>query len=792
MSLLLDALKKAAEKKAKKGSDNTQRVEPTDKDQTEKDQTGTLTDESRNIATQHYDKAGVTEAVIMGAAEIEPDRDTKTDEDTDKTVPVYHTETPADESRLSAQQHDDTKAADAVIADSAETEADQNTRVVDTVEMQVPRLDQLELDQLEHDHLDQHQTEAEVNSEVDASDSETLAVMPAITNEDMIILDQDDDAMKLPTDMDKVGDQTHSDLTDAQPFAGDLMADSPESLTDDDVTEFMGDGIHDDKDKIRTDEPQQHAKPAAAAEDTTIANQDSLSLTNIEYDVEPELEDKTDAGYPMAQDSTKIGTHSLYGNQGRIPVNQSSPESLIRDDNPQQENETVMDNKSTISSVDFDKLTNDETVRVHSTTAPRTFAPDHYDRTLLNLSDREVSRIFPGTRPESDAVITPDYAKKVFMSKSSSIKSGNYKKYLAMALMLVLAVTVWGLFQLQDESDMIDRSLMSLKRDPMPGIIMPKNEAELRSIFTQQTDEANTTAIEIISQAGDMTGVETQDETPVNRDQPPTTSQKNAVTVNSNAEVVNSEAGEGQSKNTEKVSVARKTPEQPTAATTGVTAASTAKTPKPKKTVDVPARSTSTSLQVSSSSRISDKDQLLSSAYAAYEQGDLESARRDYVRVLTLDKENRDALLGRAAIHILENEYVSAIHNYQQVLLANPKDRMAMTSLISVANIDPSAGESKLKSLLSEQPESPYLHFVLGNMYGIQNRWSEAQKSYFNALQFKPKDPNFAYNLAVSLEHMGKPESAVTFYQQALENRSSGLATFDSQLVDQRIEVLGQ
>ena len=129
---------------------------------------------------------------------------------------------------------------------------------------------------------------------------------------------------------------------------------------------------------------------------------------------------------------------------------------------------------------------------------------------------------------------------------------------------------------------------------------------------------------------------------------------------------------------------------------------------------------------------------------------------------------------------------------YQQLLIDNPKDSMAMASMISVANIDPQLGETQLKRLLREQPESPYLHFVLGNMYGSQNRWHDAQSSYFEALQKKPADPNYAYNLAVSLEHIGKSKSALTFYQKALANSSAGLITFDQQLVRQRLEALAQ
>ncbi len=62
----------------------------------------------------------------------------------------------------------------------------------------------------------------------------------------------------------------------------------------------------------------------------------------------------------------------------------------------------------------------------------------------------------------------------------------------------------------------------------------------------------------------------------------------------------------------------------------------------------------------------------------------------------------------------------------------------------------------------------------------------------FDALQFNQEEPNYAYNLAVSLEHIGKPAVAINYYQKALDNRSKGLATFNRELVVARIEVLAQ
>ena len=92
---------------------------------------------------------------------------------------------------------------------------------------------------------------------------------------------------------------------------------------------------------------------------------------------------------------------------------------------------------------------------------------------------------------------------------------------------------------------------------------------------------------------------------------------------------------------------------------------------------------------------------------------------------------------------------------------------------------------------IRDEPESPYLNFALANAYGAQNRWPQAQRHYFTALQNNPKDPNYAYNLAVSLEHIAQPKSAAVYYQHALDNIDNGLATFSPDVVNQRLSVIG-
>ncbi|MCP4389119.1 MAG: tetratricopeptide repeat protein, partial [Gammaproteobacteria bacterium] len=178
--------------------------------------------------------------------------------------------------------------------------------------------------------------------------------------------------------------------------------------------------------------------------------------------------------------------------------------------------------------------------------------------------------------------------------------------------------------------------------------------------------------------------------------------------------------------------------------------------------------------------------------YAAYQAGNDELAMSLYNKVLKADPGNRNALLARAAIHVQNNNSRDAIRDYQTLLLANPKDSLAMASLIAVANYSPQETETQLKLMIRDEPDSPYLNFALANAYGAQNRWQEAQGFYFRALENNPGDPNYAYNLAVSLEHIAQPRAAMSYYRRALDNFGNGLATFRKEVVDQRLEMLGK
>jgi len=184
-------------------------------------------------------------------------------------------------------------------------------------------------------------------------------------------------------------------------------------------------------------------------------------------------------------------------------------------------------------------------------------------------------------------------------------------------------------------------------------------------------------------------------------------------------------------------------------------------------------------------------DPLLTSAYQAFMAGDIGKAENDYRKALQQTPNSRDALLGLAAIAANRGQAQEAAAHYLRILQLDPKDAAAQAGLIGLKGYsDPTLSESRLKTLLAQQPDAGYLHFALGNLYAHQSRWPEAQEAYFNALHGDAGNADYAFNLAVSLEHLDQRKPALVYYQRALALVKERTVSFDSEQLKKRIHEL--
>lgn len=173
-------------------------------------------------------------------------------------------------------------------------------------------------------------------------------------------------------------------------------------------------------------------------------------------------------------------------------------------------------------------------------------------------------------------------------------------------------------------------------------------------------------------------------------------------------------------------------------------------------------------------------DPVLTTAYEALMTGDMAAAEAGYQAVLRRDARNGHALHGMAATALARDDLALAEAWFRRALDVDPGDAAAYAGLLGVGRqADPALDETRLKTLLAAQPGQHALRFALGNVYARQQRWHDAQQQFFLAHAGDPDQADYLFNLAVSLEHLRKPQLAREYYRRALAAGATRPARFD-------------
>ena len=203
-----------------------------------------------------------------------------------------------------------------------------------------------------------------------------------------------------------------------------------------------------------------------------------------------------------------------------------------------------------------------------------------------------------------------------------------------------------------------------------------------------------------------------------------------------------------------------------------------------------PIASPSASINVSKTkSEAAGVNPVLMSAYEAYNAGDDASAQKLYKQVLQRDVRNADALLGLGAIASRQGRDADANGWFGKVLELDPRNSVAQAAMLDNQTQGNEANnESRIKNMLAKHPDDANLHVALGNLYAEQNQWPAAQQAYFDAYSLNGSADN-AFNLAVSLDQMGKPKLALPYYQRALA-QASATSNIDKAALEARITAI--
>ncbi len=201
---------------------------------------------------------------------------------------------------------------------------------------------------------------------------------------------------------------------------------------------------------------------------------------------------------------------------------------------------------------------------------------------------------------------------------------------------------------------------------------------------------------------------------------------------------------------------------------------------------------TSSILSIQKTNKVDPVGALLDDAWLSYDNGQYESAKKMYAKVLSIEENNRDALLGLGAISVLQKDNVRARSIYLTLLELDPRDPIATAA---ISGLHSNAGsldsdEDYLLSMLQKNSEAPHLNFSLANIYAQKNKWSSAQQYYFKAWQLDSDNADYIFNLAVSLDQLDKSQQAIKFYKNSLLKAKNKQVRFSREAAQKRINEL--
>ena len=234
-------------------------------------------------------------------------------------------------------------------------------------------------------------------------------------------------------------------------------------------------------------------------------------------------------------------------------------------------------------------------------------------------------------------------------------------------------------------------------------------------------------------------------------------------------------------------------PKMPATARLGTERALTDREALAKRLRDAPvAKETPPGLKLARSSAPPRLNPELVIAYQALANGNYAGAQRLYEKLVLAEPLNVDAQLGLATATARNGDKPAAIQHYRQVLALDPRNGLAIMGLVALNEGAHSATlEIELKTLIGRNPDAAPLHFALGNIYAGEQRWTEAQQAYFEAFRIDSLNPDYLFNLAVSLDQLRQSRLALDYYRKAeVIALARGGGQFDRNTISRRIREL--
>lgn len=146
-----------------------------------------------------------------------------------------------------------------------------------------------------------------------------------------------------------------------------------------------------------------------------------------------------------------------------------------------------------------------------------------------------------------------------------------------------------------------------------------------------------------------------------------------------------------------------------------------------------------------------------------------------YEQALEAEPKNEMALFGLATTYQRMNHFEEARELYGKLLGINPTHREALNNfMVLVSKESPQAAIEELEKLETENPDFSPIPAQLGIIYKKLGNNEMASQKLARALALSPDNISYKYNLAITLDSMGRHTQAADLYIELVEDYNDG------------------
>jgi Tfp pilus assembly protein PilF len=174
-------------------------------------------------------------------------------------------------------------------------------------------------------------------------------------------------------------------------------------------------------------------------------------------------------------------------------------------------------------------------------------------------------------------------------------------------------------------------------------------------------------------------------------------------------------------------------------------------------------------------------------AWRALSDGQYEAALKQYQDLLTRDRDNRSAMLGKAVALQRLGLKNAAQEAYEELLARDPDNRAATTNLMALlAEEQPQQALVQLQRLAASHPTSLPIVVQMGMIHAQLNDLPQAIRQMQIATGLAPDNPVYKLNLAILMDRAGRRSEAVQLYEEVLRRSGDRSQTLPMALDDVR------